>query len=80
MQHFKPFKIIIIIIFLFIFFYVGPPKEDIFFWPPSMVYISVQLLQMLHISIWASEGSYISLRMNRISKSWIFKSIKNKEK
>ena len=28
--------------FLQVFFFnVGPPKEDMFFWPPSMVYISV---------------------------------------
>ena len=23
------------------FFNVGPPKEDIFFWPPSVIYISI---------------------------------------
>ena len=28
------------------------------FWPPFMVYISVQMLYMLQISIWASEGSF----------------------
>ena len=27
-------------------------------WPPCMVYISIQMLYMLQISIWASEGSF----------------------
>ena len=33
------------------FFNVGPPKEDIFFWPPSMAYILVIILHMLQITI-----------------------------
>ena len=34
----------------FCFVFVGPPKESIFFWPPSMVYISVIITHILQIT------------------------------
>ena len=50
-------KLFLLFMFL-VFFLMLVLLRTTSFWPPSMVYISVQMLNMLQISIWASDGSF----------------------
>ena len=50
-----------------LFFNVGPPKEDIFFWPPSIFYISINnphIFLQITFLLWASEGSARAQTLN----------------